>query len=286
MTSTPYSNHQNIVESANKLLVEKFAHYLKGQLHNPETVFKWMKKYNVHLAGGVVLKFLNGEEIGNSDLDFYDFEDMSKYKNINEYMIYHDIMRTITENEYSESFTFDQAKTRFTIENFLANGGDKYFKQFGDKFVPYSSVREHGSFACELYFCSDGIYKGMTVTPDEAYEEGARISSITDYAYIPGNLCEEHINTKCMTGSEYINCCGKGHIQIMQPTDKHKTMTDYMRKTFDFDFCKVSFDGETFTILHPDAVTKKTCVYKTSHKNKKLSEARRKKYEDRGYKFT
>lgn len=283
MTSskTPFAKyHTGIVNFQNKLR-EDFIDFLKGRLHNVRIVFNLMKKYNVHLAGGAVLKFLNGEPLGKSDLDFYNFEDGKKYHIKHERDFFYTFSRSLANGKYFHSVNHEEAMKNFDLEKFIDNS--KFFKKIGDTIVPYYAFRDHGGFACELFFEPHRRYKGMNVTPNEAYNNNSNISQITDYAYVE-KLCKECKKIKTW-GSSYMKCCGITNLQIIHVTSKFKTMKEYMEKTFDFDFCKVSFDGEKFTVLHPKTVMKKRCKYKTTHNNDELSKKRKKKYEARGYTF-
>lgn len=282
MTSkeTPFAKYHTSIENLQNKMKEDFVDFLKGRLHNVNVVFDLMKKYNVHLAGGAVLKFLNGEPLGESDLDFYNFEDGKKYHIPNQFFFY-DFFNSLANRKYPHGVKYQEAKKNFDLGKFLDNS--KYFKKVGDTVVPYYAFRDHGGFACELFFEPHRRYKGMNVTPDEAYNNNSNISQITDYAYVE-KLCEKCYKSNA-SGSSYMNCCGITNLQIIHVDSKFKTMKEYMEKTFDFDFCKVSFDGEKFTVLHPKTVTEKRCQYKTTHDNDHLSMKRKKKYQDRGYTF-
>lgn len=280
MTSTPFTQYIEEKNNLDAMIKQKFAEYLSGRLHDPLEVFSWMKASQVHLAGGSVLKFINGEPLGDSDLDFFDFGTIkTKKSNLTEHM-----MNFLSgKSDFPNEVTYEKAKKIFTLDNFLHFDSSSNFRRFNDHIVPIETVKRHGTFACQLYFGAYGRYKGETDRTEESYEHDANIKTITDYAYVKKDCKEDH--REYFTGKDYMGSCGINHIQIMHVVPKFSSMQDYMEKLFDFDFCKVSFDGDTFTILHPEAVKNKECQYKSTHHDDKLALARKSKYEKRGYKF-
>lgn len=277
-TFSPFQKYIEKKNSLNKSMKNEFAKYLEGRLHDPQEVFGWMKKDNIHLAGGAVLKFLNGEPLGDSDLDFFDFSD---YKNKKHELDLNYMVEFLSSEKYSTGFSYEKAKKKFTLDNFLKFDEGKNFRIFGNMLVPIWSVERHGEFACKLYFESQRRYEGQTCATPESYKHDSNISTITEYAYMKNECGMNHVGS---ISSSIMKCCGTTHIQIIH-TKKYTNMKEYMNNVFDFDFCKVSFNGEKFTILYPDSVKDKKCLYKTTHENKELSAKRRKKYEKRGYKF-
>jgi len=93
----------------------------------------------------------------------------------------------------------------------------------------------------------------------------------TDYNAIPGMIGLVK-GTIPAIGGFTIN------VDIIQVKNIEEHIANY-----DFDFCKVSFDGEEFHIEDCDAVNSKSCVVKTSKTN---LENRMTKYKSRGFKIT
>ena len=92
------------------------------------------------------------------------------------------------------------------------------------------------------------------------------------YTIIPGVI---KVYSGCVTSNDQ-NSDQK--IDIIQMTSLEEAFSG-----FDFDFCKVWFDGYHFHIKHPEAVLSKTCTINNDLVTLRKADVRIPKYESRGF---
>lgn len=229
--SVIYKDYHKTISDARNKIKKKFIDFFHGYLHNPRVIFDWMKKYNVHLVGHTVSKFLSDQKLNDSEnpdleLVFYSFEDLTKYKTLNTTSFFRVFLSYVMDQE-TKTIQYRDAKT--TFKSFL--NGQTYFTRINDCVVSCHDILKHGTFAHHFATNPHNSYTPLEKKVEHFLDEAFMVTS---FQY-----------KKSKEGNE-----GEVHIKIIHVKGQILNIKSLLKK-FPTKRSRASFDGHKFTVLHP-----------------------------------
>jgi len=277
---------QTLVKSVLKsLMLDR----LKGKVHDPEEFCKWLKKTGAVMCGSFPLQIALNEEWEGSDIDIYvmdadpklfpmtqDVDDKTQKRVIDLERTKNYLTRLVTESTSSKGINWDDV-----IKDDI---GKTIFAKVLNTPVLCSSVDTYSKFGCLLKFgLKERSYWGTTSS--SGYDTSL-ITDIGEYNYSsvrPCDSCVDHSGLPHNCENKCYEKCKNTKIQIIHLNPKfNKTIKEFVSK-FDFDFCKVMFDGEDFTILEPQSLITRSSVYNKVEDWHNQKDKRIAKYIKRGF---
>jgi len=252
----------SLQKTGDKYVLKKAHEWLEGRVHDPEVFCRWLKQTNTVMMGSAPLQMLLGENWRDSDIDLWVMDKSKDDLKLDSHTL-RDLVNQIKANE---CFTDNKVELEDLKPYFKYLPGCGYRSQF--------DINYYSEMGCYLRN-NINYLRHNHIDNLSRYNSSVDILKVHYYSY-HGNDNED-----CTQNKE---CKGCTPVQIIQiDPNKHSSFKS-MADSFDFDFCKVIFDGEKFEVLKPEAILKKES-YQQKKKwcDEKRYEMRVKKYTERGF---
>lgn len=298
-----YAKSAEINEYINKSFKELVIKRLRDEygVNEPEYFLSLIRNSGCEIAGSFSMSCYYEEDWGRTDIDIFGICDILSHLDVYHRRADKEI---VSYEKLGASFDsiVDEKDPKYLLKylacNFLYLGNNNHYFDANSKYwVSESNVRQHcgDRFANSIIHNEkrDETFTGFDFLKKNVAKEVAS-NSKTYHGISHANFLKYSVPDVLISTDDNIGPCGLiNTVFVNGLTIGVNTTKEFINKTFDFAFCKISFDGESVNIPHPqEMVEKRTKILghysllceDKSGASRKIS-SRMVKYVRRGFEF-